>query len=483
MSINLTPTRGNYTDLKPFRYWCHKILPLTYDDSLSYYELLCKLVDYLNKTMEDVETLHDDMDGLYTAYEQLQDYVNHYFDSLDVTTEINNKLDKMARTGELSALIQPFVTENVTLWLETNITQETGYVIDKSLTIEDAAADAEATGDEINGTRQAITTLKDGLDYVRYSLPPQVTTDQLDVIDKNGNILTSIDWQGYIKGKGFDSQFQTYQKKLYTAVPYSLAIADENDNIAFGIVNGYGVINQRLNGKKLSILGDSISTFDGYIPSGYLTYYPEGNITKVENTWWWKLCNELGLTLLKNASWSGSGVTGNTASGAVVGCSDERIADLKDGNTKPDIIICYISTNDWKAGKSIGSFTPQSDIPSDGNITDISNGYALMLYKLRTTYPAAQIYCVTSLEGRTTEGDTSYPIVNSDGKTIHEVNHAITEVAHIFGCKVIDLITSGIHYWNVNGYTVDGMTHPNINGAEIIKEVIKMELINTFHNM
>ena len=53
--INFTP----YNPLKPFRFWCQKILPLVYDDSLSYYELLCKVVDYLNQTMENVDNLND----------------------------------------------------------------------------------------------------------------------------------------------------------------------------------------------------------------------------------------------------------------------------------------------------------------------------------------------------------------------------------------------------------------------------------------
>ena len=100
---------GNYITLQPFRYWCQKVLPLVYDDSLSYYELLCKVVDYLNKTMEDVETLHGDVTNLHTAYEQLQNYVNTYFSTLDVQQEINNKLDVMATDGTLSNLLAPLV--------------------------------------------------------------------------------------------------------------------------------------------------------------------------------------------------------------------------------------------------------------------------------------------------------------------------------------------------------------------------------------
>lgn len=107
-TADFTPELGDYKTLQPFRYWCHKVLPLVYDDSLSYYELLCKVVDYLNKTMEDVETLHGDVTNLHKAYEKLQSYVNNYFSSLDVQEEINNKLDNMAKSGELYAIIRRY---------------------------------------------------------------------------------------------------------------------------------------------------------------------------------------------------------------------------------------------------------------------------------------------------------------------------------------------------------------------------------------
>lgn len=106
---NFTPQLGNYKTLQPFRYWCQKMLPLVYDDSLSYYELLCKVVDYLNKSMEDVETLHGDVTSLHTAYEELQSYVNNYFTTLDVREEINNKLDTMAKDGTLTNLISAYI--------------------------------------------------------------------------------------------------------------------------------------------------------------------------------------------------------------------------------------------------------------------------------------------------------------------------------------------------------------------------------------
>lgn len=102
---NFNTNVDGFVELKPFRFWCQKVLPLVYDDSLSYYELLCKVVDYLNKTMTDVDLLSKD-------YIKLKEWINNYFENLDVQTEINNKLDVFASDGTLSNLIKPFITAN-----------------------------------------------------------------------------------------------------------------------------------------------------------------------------------------------------------------------------------------------------------------------------------------------------------------------------------------------------------------------------------
>lgn len=104
---NFSPSVEIPAKVDSFRFWCQKVLPLVYDDSLSYYELLCKVVNYLNNTIADVNTLGTDVDNLNKAYNELQSYVNDYFSTLNVQDEINNKLDVMAQDGSLSALIQP----------------------------------------------------------------------------------------------------------------------------------------------------------------------------------------------------------------------------------------------------------------------------------------------------------------------------------------------------------------------------------------
>ena len=79
MSANFTPNMHSYSDQAPFRYWVQKVLPLVYDDSLSYAELLYKVVAFLNNVIDTANDLTSDMTALYTAYGELQDYVNEYF--------------------------------------------------------------------------------------------------------------------------------------------------------------------------------------------------------------------------------------------------------------------------------------------------------------------------------------------------------------------------------------------------------------------
>ena len=155
---NFTPTWTEWTDPGPFRFWAQKVLPLIYDDSLSYYEVLCKVVAYLNTTIQTVSALGGNVEGLRGAYEQLQQYVNDYFTNLDVQQEINTKLDNMAETGALTTLIKPFVnaqiSSDVAAWLDFNI-KPTTPAIDASLTVQGAAADAKATGLLVRPTPQS----------------------------------------------------------------------------------------------------------------------------------------------------------------------------------------------------------------------------------------------------------------------------------------------------------------------------------------
>lgn len=72
-----------WRNLKQFRFWAQKVLPAIYDESISYYEVLCKVVDYIDKMLENEQTLYDmfapltgQMSELENKFNSLQNSVN-----------------------------------------------------------------------------------------------------------------------------------------------------------------------------------------------------------------------------------------------------------------------------------------------------------------------------------------------------------------------------------------------------------------------
>lgn len=65
-------------ELKQFKFWCQKVLPLVYDDSLSYYEVLCKVVDYINKIIGDMQTTDTEITELQNEIKQIQTWINNF---------------------------------------------------------------------------------------------------------------------------------------------------------------------------------------------------------------------------------------------------------------------------------------------------------------------------------------------------------------------------------------------------------------------
>lgn len=68
----------NYNELKHFKIWCQKVLPLVYDESLSYYEVLCKVVDYINKMIDDEKTIIAQIDELRKELEIVQKWIDDF---------------------------------------------------------------------------------------------------------------------------------------------------------------------------------------------------------------------------------------------------------------------------------------------------------------------------------------------------------------------------------------------------------------------
>ena len=103
-----------------FREWCNHtipVLPQVYGDELSYYELLNKLIERCNSVSITVN--------------ELIDYVNHYFDSLDVQQKINDKLDQMAQDGTLADLINQKIFGDLNKKVDDNYDELAGLINQK----------------------------------------------------------------------------------------------------------------------------------------------------------------------------------------------------------------------------------------------------------------------------------------------------------------------------------------------------------------
>ena len=230
-----------------------------------------------------------------------------------------------------------------------------------------------------------------------------------------------------------------------------------------------------LEGLGLSIFGDSISTYDGYIPYGFRVFYPlYGELTDVSQTWWMQLLNDTGMELCANDSSSGSTCVGVSLSldDPQSGCSALRISQLMGIQGKvPDVIIVYMGTNDLLEGIPLGDNNGTRPV-EEGVIENFSDAYSLILDKTANDYPTATIYCCTLPP----VGDwgTEQPFVtytNHLGLTSEDYSERIQMIAENKGISVIDLRQCGIEIDNLQEMTTDGV-HFNSKGMERLEQAI-----------
>lgn len=137
---------------------------------------------------------------------------------------------------------------------------------------------------------------------------------------------------------------------------------------------------------KVSILGDSYSTFQGYLyPNSNPTYYPnqKTGVSDVAQTWWYQFITQYKLKLEYNNSYGGSTIAykKNTKGTAFI----ERFQDLG----TPDLIFVFGGTNDSWQNIPIGTY--QYSSWTDNDLLNFRPAFAYLLYELQQTYPKAQI--------------------------------------------------------------------------------------------
>ena len=153
---NFFPNVPTYPEIGTFQPIYGKFDLTTYIQGASDYEIMAFLVGKYNATLEAYGTVTKLSTETIEAAHQLQDWINNWFDNLNVQQELNNKIDSMVADGSFGTLLhQTFdtqinqqTTNAVTAWLVANVTPTgSAVVVDKSLSIEGAAADAKEVGD------------------------------------------------------------------------------------------------------------------------------------------------------------------------------------------------------------------------------------------------------------------------------------------------------------------------------------------------
>lgn len=208
-----------------------------------------------------------------------------------------------------------------------------------------------------------------------------------------------------------------------------------------------------------SILGDSISTFEGYNPPENEIFYPkEGcDVLQKEHTWWHILQDRLNLHLVMNESYSGSRITRTGARPPSSSFLDQRRQNRLQG----DIIIIFGGTNDFG----------QAENPATHEL--FIEAYNRLVEEMLILHKGSQLYFCTPLQ----RWDKALDEKNMHGWSQIDLASTIRKAVKKHSeANLIDLGAYPIH--EGDGMLFDGL-HPTREGmkliATIIAEALKLE--------
>ena len=178
--------------------------------------------------------------------------------------------------------------------------------------------------------------------------------------------------------------------------------------------------------KNAIIFGDSYSTYAGYIPQNYPTYYPCGDVDDVNKTWWGRLGKQADIQWIQNNSWSGSplGFTGyNGMNCSKFGSFIARYRQLKEAGffeqNKIDTVFVFGGTNDSWAEAPLGEVQLSDWVDQD--LFNVLPAICYFTNVLKTDLPDAEI------------------ILISNTGIKEEIQNCFEEAARHFGVKCVSL--------------------------------------------
>lgn len=211
-------------------------------------------------------------------------------------------------------------------------------------------------------------------------------------------------------------------------------------------------IDEGVEGKYFSVLGDSLTAYEGYTIAGLSAYYNPENVS-LDSMWWSVAARETGMIPCVINGGGGTGVTELLAdAGVPTAGNSERCEYLYTEEQMPDVIFVLLGGN---------------DVIQEVSEDIIENAYEEMLERIKQTYPEAEVYACTYYR---LPGDLREPMIR--------LNDVIRDAANNTGVDCIDIEDCAISSGNPQEYFMDydaetGLgVHVNQEGQEIMGEAI-----------
>ena len=399
----------NVSTFSPFITFCQHVIPLAYDESMSYYETLCALRDYLlNTVIPAVNNNADAVTELQNKYnefteninntvKELENYIDNYFNNLDVQTEINNKLDQMAENGELTDIIAQYLQIASVLAFNTRLDLKNASNLNNG-------SFTYCFGKE---------TYNDGFPAF-YKIRKLINTDEID----GENLIALTNYPTLVAekmpDKNFDNDFSSINENINS-------INEEIDNLDTKLSELKNNVSN-LKNRKFIFIGDS---------------YGSGEIG---HSWITNVISYLGLILNDNAFDYSKDASGFTISNNTFEmCLDRAIQNITNKDEITDIIVC--------GGYNDGAI---SDSSEDEIVTAIGS----FVTKMKTNFANATL----------TLGEIGWTRDYSKLPNLRKAIFAYRRVSE-FGQKYITNIEYSMH--NYSFFANDNI-HPTAEGNKAI---------------
>ena len=187
---------------------------------------------------------------------------------------------------------------------------------------------------------------------------------------------------------------------------------------------------------RVTIFGDSYSTFEGYLTPRYNEpwYYTPDNphhakgndVTRVEHTWWWQVIDQMGWKLEMNNSYSGStvGYAGYNYDNYKPRSFNTRVENL--GN--PDIILSCCITNDSWTGELVGNYKWANW--TDDDLWFFRPAMARLCSVIKQNYPLARVYFILNTDLKPEHAESMRVICRHYGLPLIELHDIDKQLGH-----------------------------------------------------